>query len=41
MLIPFLPVPPPPSIVPPEMEMRVCPEAEAETAALAVVEELI
>src|SRR5262249_6951564 len=41
MLMALWPVRPPPSMTPPEMEMRVCPLAEAETAALAVVEELI
>src|SRR5262249_57398124 len=41
MLMALWLVRPPPSMTPPEIEMRVCPLAEAETAALAVVEELI
>ena len=41
MLIPLFPVSPPPSIVPPEMDILVCPVAEVETAELAPVDELI
>jgi len=41
MLMPLWPVRPPPSMMPPEMEMRASPLAAAAMAALAVVDELI